>query len=169
MFERKKLSDILSPGNNGGNGNNGGGWFNNDLGDTPPAPEFGVIPPGIYEAHLVDKFGFSAATGTPGIKLVFEILTKCPFKGRRQYYPIWLTPAARPHASRDFNKLGIRSDAEIDLPLPTDKRIRCRIVVCTQKNDNGDLKNVVQRFEVLGVDAVEQDAFAPPSTEGGAV
>jgi hypothetical protein len=157
--ERKKLSDILAQGNGGGN------WINDKWDDTLPAPEFGPINPGNYEAHLVDKFPFNAGTGTPGIKLTFSILDEGPFKGRRLWYDIWLTGPAKPQALRDFAKLGIRDKSQIDLPLPADKRIRCRLCVSVRKNDTGELYNAVKRFEPIGVDAVETDPFAPK--EGG--
>ena len=161
-MERKKLSDILAQGSGGGN------WINGNWGDTPPAPEFGPIPPGTYEAHLVEKFTFTAGTGTPGLKLVFSVLAEGAFKGRRLWYDIWLTDAAAPQALRDFAKLGIRDKSQIEMPLPMDKRIRCRLVVGVQKSDStGDLFNIVKRFEPLGVDAVEADPFAPK--EGGTV
>jgi hypothetical protein len=162
QHERKKLSDILSQGNGGSS------WINGNWGDTAPAPEFGPIPPGTYEAHLVEKFPFAAGTGTPGVKLTFSILDEGPFKGRRLWYDIWLTAAAKPGALRDFGKLGIRDKTQIEMRLPTEKRIRCRLAVGIQKSDTtGDLFNVVKRFEPLGVDAVEADPFAPAPPEGG--
>ena len=161
MNERKKLSDILSQ------DNAGGGWIDGNWGDTAPAPEYGPIPPGTYEAHLVEKFAFTAGTGSPGIKLTFVIIGEGPFKGRKQWYDIWLTAGNKPQAIRDFAKLGIRGKSQIDLPLPVDVRIRCRLVVSIHKNDKGDQYNVVKRFEPFGVDAVEQDPFAPALPEGG--
>ena len=161
-MERKRLTDILSQGNGGGK------WIDGNWGDTAPAPEFGPIPPGTYEAHLIEKTPFNAGTGTPGIKLVFSVLAEGAFKNRRLWYDIWLTDAAAPQALRDFAKLGIRDKSQIEMPLPMDKRIRCRLVVGVQKSDStGDLFNIVKRFEPLGVDAVEADPFAPK--EGGTV
>lgn len=159
-MERKRLTDILSQGNGGGN------WIDGNWGDTAPAPEFGPIPSGSYEAHLIEKLPFNAKTGTPGIKLTFSILDG-PFKGRRLWFDIWLTDQAKPQALRDFAKLGIRNKAQIEMPLPADKRIRCRLIVGLSKSDTtGDLYNVIKRFEPIGVDDVEVDPFAPP-TNGG--
>jgi hypothetical protein len=160
-MERKRLSDILA------NGSGGGSWINGNWGDTPPAPEFGPIPPGTYEAHLVEKFAFAAGTGTPGIKLTFSILDEGPFKGRRLWYDIWLTGPAKPQALRDFAKLGIRDKAQIEMPLPRDKRIRCRLVVVVNESNIGDLFNKVKRFEPIGLDPMEADPFAPAPPEGG--
>ena len=103
--ERKRLTDILAQSNGGGS------WINDNWGDTAPAPEFGPIPPGNYEAHLVEKFPFNAGTGTPGIKLVFLVLDDGPFKGRKLWYDVWLTGTAKPQALRDFAKLGIHNKA----------------------------------------------------------
>ena len=153
--ERKKLTDILSEGDGGGS------WINGNWSDTAPSPEFGPIPPGIYDAHLIGKEAFKAGTGTPGIKLTFSVLDEGPYKGRRQWYDIWLSDANKPNALRDFAKLGIHDKTQIDLPLPPDKRIRCRIVVVVNKSDIGDLFNKVKRFEAIGLDAVDADPFAP--------
>lgn len=162
-MERKKLSDILQ-------GNHGGSWINGNWGDTAPAPEFGPIPPGNYEAHLIEKTPFNAGTGTPGIKLVFSVLNEGAFKSRKLWYDIWLTDAAKPQALRDFAKLGIRDRTQIEIPLPIDKRIRCRLAVGIDKNaSTGDMINKVMRFEPLGIDAVEADPFAPGAQEGGKV
>jgi hypothetical protein len=160
-MERKKLSDILAQANGGGN------WIDGNWGDTAPAPEFGPIPQGAYEGHLIDKFPFTAGTGTPGIKLTFSVLTEGQFKGRKLWYDVWLTSAAKPQALRDFAKLGIHDKSQIDMPLPTDKRIRCRLVVGIHQSNTGEQYNVVKRFEPLGVDAIEADPFAPAPTEGG--
>jgi hypothetical protein len=152
-LDRKKLTDIRKQ--------HGGSWINGNWSDIAPAPEFGPVPAGIYEAHLIGKDAFRAGTGTPGIKLTFSILNDGPYKGRRQWYDIWLSEANSPNARRDFAKLGIHEKSQIDLPLPTDKRIRCRIVVVVDKIDNGDLFNKVKRFEAIGLDPVEADPFAP--------
>ncbi len=166
MQQRKRsLTDILSQGKGGGNV--GGNWIDGNWEDIPPAPEFGPVDPGKYEAHLIEKEPFNAGTGTPGIKLTFLILTEGPFKSRKLWYDIWLTEAAKPQAIRDFAKLGIHNKAQIDSPLPTDKRIRCRVVVTTRKNAAGVYYNVIQSFEPIGVDNVSADPFAPPPSNNG--
>ena len=53
------------------------------------------------------------------------------------------------------------------MPLPEDKRIRCRLFVGIKKSDNGEVFNSVKRFEPIGVDTVEADPFAPAPTEEG--
>jgi hypothetical protein len=166
MTERKKLSDIV-------NGN--AEWFNNDNWDNiPAAPDFGApIPPGKYIAHLRDAEPFKARQReTPGIKLHFEII-EGDYKGRRAWYDIWLTAAAKSQAVRDFKKLGIKSREQLEGPIP--RWIRCRLHVAINKSDNGEEYNRVKTFEVLGIDKEEPDAFAPPpsgnlppSNNGGA-
>jgi hypothetical protein len=145
MVERKRLSDILA--------NRGGSWIDGKWTDTAPAPEFGPVDPGIYEAHVVEKRTFTAGTGTPGVKLTFLILSEGPFKGRKLWYDIWLTDAAKPMALRDFKKLGIEEQSQIDQPLPVDKHLRCRVYVSIQR-DQYELPNVVKRFDPIGFDDV---------------
>ncbi len=158
-MERRSLSDILR------NGKGGGNWFDGDWSNIPVAPEFGPIPPGKYEAHLVGKEPFNAGTGTPGIKLEFNIVSEGTYKGRRLWYDIWLTETAKENARRDFLKLGITNKGQIEAPLPLDRRIRCSLKVVLRKSDQGNDYNEVRSFEVVGVDPVEVDPFAP--TQGG--
>lgn len=160
MQPRRKLSDILSAGS-------GGNWINNNWGDIVPAPEFGPIPPGKYICHLIALEPFTAGTGTPGVKLAFEVI-EGDYKGRRQWYDIWLSDAARRQAVRDLGKLGIRNKEDLERPLPTNKRIRCAIVVVVRTMDNGITKNEVKSFEVIGVDDVLPDPFAPSDERGAA-
>lgn len=151
MSERKSLTEIL-------NGNSG--WFNNDdWGNIQQAPDFGQpIPPGKYIAHLKDAEPFQAKKGTPGIKLHFEII-EGDFKGRRAWYDIWLTDAAKSQAVRDFAKLGIKNRRQLEGPVP--RWIRCGIRVVLNKTDQGDEFNRIKTFEVLGFDKEEPDPFAP--------
>src|SRR5438045_1889908 len=89
---KKSLTDIL---------NGGGGWIDGNWGDIPPAPEFGPIPPGKYVAHLKALEPDKAKTGTPCIKLTFEII-EGDHKGRRCWYDIWVTERAKKQAVRDL-------------------------------------------------------------------
>lgn len=158
-MKTQNLSDILA-GNNGGSD-----WINGNWSEIAPAPEFGPVPPGAYVAHLIDKTATTARKGTPSVKLTFGIL-EGEFKGRKLWYDIWLTDKNKANATRDFAKLGIQNREQIDLPLPRDKRIRCKLDVKLRRNDAGDFFNDVRSFTVVGVDAVEADPFAPETGEG---
>jgi hypothetical protein len=157
-MERKKLSDILSNSRN---------WMDGNWGDIPPAPDFGnPIPRGEYIAHIRDGELFRAGTGTPGYKLTFEIL-EGDHEGRRCWYDIWLTDAAKRQAVRDLAKIGIRDKAQLEQPIP--RWIRCRIRVTIERSDQGDEQNRVKTFEVVGIDPPEPEPFAPAAPrEGGA-
>jgi hypothetical protein len=155
--DRKSLTDIL-------NGNSG--WFNNDnWDDIPPAPDFGTpIPPGNYVAHLKDAEPFQAKTGTAGIKLHFEVV-EGDCKGRRAWYDIWITEAAKRQAVRDFNKLGVKNRRQLEGPLP--RWIRCSIHVVINTDDKGNQYNRVRSFDVLGVDSEPAEPFAPADASKG--
>jgi len=153
---RKKLSDILR---------NGGGWMDGNWGDIPPAPDFGCpIPPGKYIAHVKDGELFSARTGTAGYKLTFEII-EGEHKGRRCWYDIWLTDAAKKQAVRDLRKLGIHGKEQLEKPIP--RWLRCEIRVGLQTSDQGEEQNRVRAFEVIGIDPPEPEPFAPAPPQGG--
>lgn len=160
-MERKRLSDILR-----GRGS-GDDWINKDWSAVPPAPDFGSpVPKAYYIAHILEGALFNAATGSPGYKVSFEII-EGEYKGRRQWYNIWLTAKAQRQAVRDFAKLGIRSKEQLEQPIPT-RQIRCRIFVVIHKGDDGIDRNVVKSFEVLGIDPPEVNPFAPvDDPEGG--
>jgi hypothetical protein len=137
MADRKNLTDILA-------GNHGGGdWINGNWGDIAPAPEFGPIPSGAYVAHLTENRPDTARTGTPTVKLVYTIC-EGEYKGRHLWYDVWLTGKNRANAVRDFAKLGIHGKEQIDSPLPTDKRIRCKLDVKLRRNDSGAQYNEVR-------------------------
>jgi hypothetical protein len=155
-MERRKLTDILRAGN-------GGGWINDDWSTIRPAPDFAPIPPGKYIAWAIDGELFNAGTGTPGYKLTFQV-REGEHKGRKVWYDIWLTDAARSQARRDFAKLGVETKDQLEQPLP--KWIRCEVHVTLRANDRGEEFNHVRRFDVLGIDPPDVDPFAPPADNG---
>jgi hypothetical protein len=156
---KRKLSDILH--------NNGDGWINGDWKNIPDAPDFGqALPPGRYVAHLRELEPFEArTTGTPGLKLSFEII-EGDYKGRRCWYDIWLTGAAQRQAVRDLRKLGITSKEQLEGPIP--HWIRCEVHLVKRTSDQGDEFNKIKTFTVLGIDKEEPDPFAsaPTGAEG---
>jgi hypothetical protein len=157
-MERKSLSDILRGSDSGSD------WIGGNWGDISPAPEYGPIPTGRYIAHAVEGELFSAGTGTPGYKITFAI-AEGDYEGRRVWYDIWLTGAAKAQAVRDFGKLGIRSKEQLERPLP--RGIRCDIQVVKRKNDQGNEYNAVKSFTVLGIDPEERDPFGPSEDQQG--
>ncbi len=156
MSDRKRLTDILSAAGNGGSD-----WINDNWGDIPPAPDFGTpIPKGYYITHIVEGVLFNASKGTPGYKLTHEII-QGEHRGRRLWFDIWLTGAAKSGAVRDLAKLGISSKQQLEQPIPS-RRIRCKVLVVVRKDDQDIERNEVRSFDVLGIDPPQQDPFAPP-------
>jgi hypothetical protein len=154
MTARLKLTDIL---------NGAGGNFKDTWNSTEAAGDNGPLPPGEYLAHIASGELEKAKTkGTPGYKLVFEII-EGEHTGRRLYHDIWLTPAALPMAKRDLARIGITDPEQMERPIP--RGIRCRLTVVQRKSEEGVPYNEVRRFEFVCIDAPPPNPF-PPTAEG---
>lgn len=150
-----RLSDIIS--------NNGNDDFANLWNQTKAADEMGPIPPGEYITHIVGgELEASRTKRTPGYKLTFQVI-EGDFKGRRLWLDCWLTPAALPQTKRDLAKLGVTELEQLEKPLP--KYIRCKTKVALRRDDDGNERNRVKSFEVIGLDKPEMDPFAPEGDE----
>ena len=146
-----KLSDIL---------NNGDGeQLRQAWNSTEAAEEFAPLPSGEYVARIIaGELITSRTNATPGYKLTFKVL-EGEHAGRQFWHDIWLTPAALPMAKRDLGKLGVTSLDQVEQPLPPG--IRCSVKLVLRRDDDGSEYNRVRRFDVLGIDEPESDAFAP--------
>jgi hypothetical protein len=146
-----RLSDILAAG--------GGGDIGDIWDSTEAAGEMGPLPPGEYIAHIVGgELESSRTNSTPGYKLTFKVI-EGDYAGRLFWHDCWLTAAALPQTKRDLGKLGVTSLPQLERPLP--KFIRCRCKLALRKDDNGDERNRLKSFEVVGIDTPESDPFAP--------
>lgn len=149
-----KLSDILA--------NGSGDELRRKWNDTEAAEDFAPLPNGEYVARIIAAELFTGRTnGTPGYKLTFKVL-EGDHAGRQFWHDIWLTPAALPMAKRDLGKLGIAGLEQLERPLPPG--IRCSVKLVLRRDDDGSEYNRVRRFDVLGIDEPERDAFAPDDT-----
>lgn len=152
-----KLTDILATGGFGGDD------FRDNWNNTTAAGEFSPLPPGEYVCHADKGELKNARTGTPGYSLCFRVI-EGDYMGRKVWHDMFLTPAALPLAKRDLIKLGIDDSAKLEQPLPAG--IRCKVRVALRKDDHGNETNRVIRFDVIGIDEPERDAFAPDDTPG---
>ncbi|MCO6045910.1 hypothetical protein NG895_18580 [Aeoliella sp. ICT_H6.2] len=152
-----KLTDILAAGGFGGDD------FDSTWKRTEAAGEFDPLPPGEYFCHATSGELDTSSRGTPRYKLAFTVLVGPAgdesHTGRMVWHDLYLTPAALPMAKRDLLKLGIDEPAKMEQPLPLG--IRCRVRVALRRDDDGTERNRVVRFEVVGIDNPEPDAFAP--------
>jgi hypothetical protein len=147
-----RLSDILA--------NGSGGSIRDIWNNTEAAGEMGPLPPGEYTAQIIaGDLETSRINSTPGYKLTFRVVEPVVFAGRQFWHDCWLTAAALPQTKRDLGKLGVTSLEQLDNPLP--KGIRCRCKLALRRDDNGNERNRVRSFEVIGIDAPTADAFAP--------
>lgn len=151
MTERKRLTDIL--------GDQGGESLERAWNDAETAEDFAPLPNGKYVARIIGgELTNSRSKGTPAYKLTFRVL-EGDHCGRQFWHDIWLTAAALPMAKRDLQKLGVNSLQQLDQPLPGG--IRCSVQLALRRDDDGNEFNRVTRFDVLGIDPPESDAFAP--------
>lgn len=150
MKPRQRLSDILS----GDKRESVASAF--DRADE--AEDFQPLPVGDYTAHLAEISPFESRSGTPGVKMTFRVCDGA-HAGRLFWSDLWLTEAAMPMTKRDLGKLGIKSLDQLDEPLPA--LIRCECKLSLRRDDDGNEFNRLKRFEVVGVDEFERDAFAP--------
>jgi hypothetical protein len=146
---RRKLSDIL----NGGSDSLRSAWDT-----TQAASDFTPLPAGVYIARITSGELSTAKSGTPGYKLAFKVL-EGEHAGRNFWHDVWLTPAALPLAKRDLSKLGVTSLEQLEKPLPPG--IRCEAKLSLRKGDDGSEYNRLKTFEVLGIDPIDDDDFAP--------
>jgi hypothetical protein len=150
-----RLSDILS--------SRGGDNIRDLWSNTEAAGEFGPLPPGEYIAHIVaGDLQASRTNGTPGYRLTFRVC-EGSHEGRQFWHDCWLTPAAMPQTKRDLAKLGVASLEQLEQPLP--RGIRCRCKLALRRDDNGDERNRLKTFEVVGIDEPAADPFAPTGGE----
>lgn len=147
-----RLTDILAAGS-------GGDDIRDIWNSTEAAGEMGPLPPGEYVAHiLAGELEASRTKATPGYKLTFAVI-EGEYTGRRFWLDCWLTPAALPQTKRDLAKLGVTALEQLERPLP--RYIRCKVKLALRRDDNGDERNRVKQFEVIGIDPPEADPFAP--------
>jgi hypothetical protein len=149
MYERKKLTDILSP-------NSGRESLERAWKTTTAAAEFAPLPKGEYTFRILSGELFTSKRGTPGYKLTLEV-TEGDFEGRRVWCDLWLTPAALPMTKRDLLKIGITNLEQVEQPLPAGILIKGKLALRT--HDDGNDSNRLVRFECLGVEP--GDAFGP--------
>lgn len=129
---------------------------------TQPANEFTPLPPGQYDVRIVAGELFTSQKCTPGYRITFGVYEGM-YTGRFVWLELWLTEAAMPMTKRDLAKIGITELSQLDQPIPPG--IRCRIYVVVRKDDDGMERNRVRRFDVVGIDALEQEPFAPTDAE----
>lgn len=166
MSTRKPLTGIIA---GAGGGGNGGDDDILDLFDrTTAADDFGPLPKGSYVALAVKGERVTAKTGTPGYTVEFKVL-EGEFSGRRVWKTWYFTSAAMQYTKRDLAKLGITSKAQLQGPFPANKLVVKLTVVIRKESEDAPEKNELKGLELLRVQEVEADPFAPDGgqAEGG--
>lgn len=151
-----KLTDILRNGSDDD--------FRRKWNETKIAEDFAPLPRGEYVARIINgELTNSRTNGTPGYKLTFKVV-EGDYCDRQFWHNIWLTDAALPMAKRDLAKLGVTDLEQLERPLPAG--IRCSVTLVLRCDDDGSKYNRVRRFDVLGIEELERDAFAPDDATG---
>jgi hypothetical protein len=152
MSERRKLSDILL--------NSERDRLTESWRSTKAADDLKPIPSGEYRCRITDGNLHTAKRGTPGYKITLEVIDG-DHAGRKLWYDFWLTEDALPLAKRDLAKLGVTDLEQLERPLPQGIVLNAKVVL--RRNDDGSETNRITRFEVVGVEPIEPDPFAPPN------
>jgi len=130
-----------------------------------PEGERKLIPPGRYEATLVDGEAFEARTGTPGYRLTFA-LASGEFRNRQVSMRLWLTIDAAPRTKAVLAKVGLGPrfrDLDGDVP----KGLRVALYVTTAESKSGRVYNEVEDFEPIdGRDARPPRGRGPIASPG---
>jgi len=149
------LTDLL-------NQNGDGGGLPTDLWqlweNTAAAPELKPLPAGSYDAVLESTVLATSSRGTPAVRLTFRIEAG-EHAGRKLTCDCWLTPRALPYTKRDLLRIGITDLGQVGRPLPA--AVSCRLRVALRRDDGGQEFNRISNFEVLRVDPLPADPFAP--------
>ena len=95
---------------------------------TKAADDLKPIPAGEYRCRIVNGDLFNSRGGTPGYKLVLEVLDG-EHAGRRLWHEIWLTDAAMSMAKRDLAKLGIERPEQLEQPLPLGIVVKAKVAL----------------------------------------
>ena len=156
MNQRPKLSDILRL--DGDRDNLKKAWD-----QTEVVGDFAPLPAGEYTCRVLSGEPFNAPKkGTPGYKLCFQV-TEGEHADRRVWHDIWLTGPALPMTKRDLAKLGVTRLEQLDQPLPAGILVKVRLAL--RRDDDGNERNRVVRFDAIGVEP--EDAYAPANDAPG--
>jgi hypothetical protein len=77
------------------------------------------------------------------------------------FHDCWLTAPALPQSKRDLGKLGIAMLDQLETLAVPPGRIRCKVRVALRKDDAGEQFNRVRCFDVIAIDELQADPFAP--------
>lgn len=116
--------------------------------ETEAAGDMAPLPAGVYRCRLTSGELVNAKSGTAGYAMTFTVDDE-GHKGRKVWHTAWLTPAAMPVTKRDLSKLGITSLDMLDQPLPA--VFVCDVKVALRVDDDGESRNRVVKFDVVGV------------------
>ncbi|QDV25333.1 DUF669 domain-containing protein [Aureliella helgolandensis] len=133
------------------------------------AGDFDVVPKAEYIADITQGEAIvSRSNSTPGYRLTFEIV-EGPYTGYRLWLDCWLTSKAMHRSKRDLGKLGVTSLEQLERPLPA--VYRCNVKVVLRRDDEGEERNRIQRFEVLEAIPHMPDEFKPmtATASGGGI
>lgn len=133
---------------------------------TPAAPEFTPLPAGFYKVKVVLGECCTTRAGTDGYRIRFEVADG-PHAGKA-ITRIWtFGPRAIGYSKRDLAIFGLTTSAQLLSPFPPiGKEITCRLIVATQRGNDGIERNDIKKIDVLEVrDSPGSEFLIHPSTD----
>jgi hypothetical protein len=150
MTQGDEMSKYTLP--NGGNPRDGGGTSDEErlLWEQASEAGIGVIPKAWYRATLIEGGpAESPVKRTKSYKLVFEITADGPYRGRRLYWDLYMTPAAVCATKAQLRPIGITEYDHTQRVL--DRQYECEIRVVVERDDDQTERNRIREYKVLKV------------------
>lgn len=133
--------------------------FDREWKDTEPAQEgvFDPLPPGSYEAILIDASLTESSTGTVGLNCQFEV-TKGDHEGRYLFHTFWVTGKNLPYVKRDMGVLGYSPASAADLVNAKRHLMNKKAVLSVgQEEYEGKTHNKVRSFSRLDSETQQRE------------
>jgi hypothetical protein len=134
---------------------------------TAPAPEFALLPAGIYLARVVKGEFCTTRAGADAYRMKFEV-TEGEHAGRTVVRTWTFGPRALPYTKRDLSVFGLTSSGKLLAPFPEPGReYHTRLVIALQRGDDGVERNDIKKIDVLRVVESPIASFVLSSTPKG--
>jgi hypothetical protein len=132
------------------------------------APEFALVPPGIYSARVVRGEYYSTKKGDDAYRMRFEI-AEGPQAGKTVVRVWTFSAKALSYSKRDLALFGLTKAAQPFSPFPEPgAEYYVRLVVAIQRGDDGIERNDIKRIDNIRIEEAPDARFTlPPEDEGG--
>ena len=126
------------------------------------APEFTVLPPGVYKARVLRGEYKTTKDGAEAYRILFEVV-EGPYEGQIVGRTWTFGAKALPYTKRDLTKLGLSTKVQLLSPFPEfGHDYIVQLVVVRRCDDNGTEWNDVKRIEVIDIEETPAARYAIP-------